>query len=215
MRGSGRAVATVGGVRAAGPNRTTSAVLTVPNLLSVVRLATVPVFLYLLFGLEDRAAAAWLLGAVYATDFLDGFLARRLGQVSEVGKVLDPVADRLVLLVGVVAILLDGSAPLWVGLLVLVREGTVFGLALVLAGLGAERIDVSRWGKFGTAFVMAAFPLWLGGESTSSLAPVAAALAWCFAVPGLVASYTAAVLYVPVAVRALRQRRARRAAGAA
>ena len=86
---------------------------TVANAVTLVRLAGLPVFLYLLFGRDDRSSAAWLLAAIGATDWLDGYLARRLHQVSTFGKVLDPTADRLVFLVGAVALLIDGSVPRW------------------------------------------------------------------------------------------------------
>src|SRR4029450_629077 len=89
-------------------------VLTLPNLVTVVRLSCLPVFLWLLFGLEDRAAAAWLLAALGATDWVDGYLARHLHQESELGKVLDPVADRLLFLAGAGGILAGGSVAWWV-----------------------------------------------------------------------------------------------------
>lgn len=200
-----------GGRPTGSPAGGSRAILTVPNVVTLVRLACVPAFVYLLFGRENRAAAAWLLGVLGATDFLDGYLARRLGQVSDLGKVLDPVADRLLLVVGVSCILIDGSAPLWFGALVLVREVAVAVATLVLAAMGARRIDVTWWGKAGTFTMMFAFPLWLGGKSTLSYAPFVDALAWAFAVPGLVLSYVALASYVPLAARALRQGRAPRA----
>src|ERR1700738_4387533 len=90
-------------------------VLTIPNAITVVRLSCVPVFLWILFGHPppDRYHAALLLAAMGITDWVDGFLARRLHQVTTLGKVLDPIAHRLVLGVGVGAILIHGSSPLW------------------------------------------------------------------------------------------------------
>ena len=90
----------------------TNRVLTVPNVITVVRLCCIPVFLWLLFGLENRYAAAVLLGVLGATDWVDGYVARRYDQVSELGKVLDPTADRLLFIVCVGGIIVDGSAPL-------------------------------------------------------------------------------------------------------
>src|SRR3546814_18126278 len=74
-------------------------ILTLPNAITVVRPCTLPVFVYLLFGADDRWAAGWVLFLIGSTDWLDGYLARRPGQVSNVGKVLDPVADRLLFFV--------------------------------------------------------------------------------------------------------------------
>src|SRR5947199_6495829 len=86
-------------------------VLTVPNALSLGRLACVPLFLYLLFGRENRLGAALLLAGLGITDWVDGYVARHFNQVSNVGKILDPVADRILLVVGMIAILIDGSVP--------------------------------------------------------------------------------------------------------
>ena len=83
---------------------------TIPNAFTLLRLLLLPVFLYVLFGLEDRAAAAWLLGGLSATDWVDGYLARRLGQVSEFGKVFDPTVDRLLFVVAIVAIAVQSTS---------------------------------------------------------------------------------------------------------
>jgi cardiolipin synthase len=179
-------------------------ILTVPNLISVVRLGCVPLFLWLLFGQEDRHTAAWLLAVLGCTDWVDGYLARRWNQVSTVGKVLDPTADRLLLAVGVVAILVDGSVPALVGWLTIVRE-VVVGLAVVvLALLGARRIDVTWAGKSGTFGQMVAFPLFLVSHAGVNWSDIAGVLAWVAVIPGLAFSYWAAVAYVPLAREALR-----------
>jgi cardiolipin synthase len=188
-------------------------VVTLPNLVTVARLCCLPLFLWLLFGLEDRAAAAWLLAGLGISDWVDGFLARRLGQVSELGKVLDPVADRLLFLVGAGGILIDGSVPTWFAVTVLVRETLVGGATVVLAALGARRIDVTWFGKAGTFGLMIAFPLFLAHNSDLSWADTAGILAWVAGIPGLALSLYAAVLYVPLARRALADARdARQAA---
>jgi len=187
-----------------------SRILTVPNLISLARLLCIPLFLWLLFGRDNRAAAAWLLGILGMTDWVDGYIARRFDQVSELGKVLDPVADRLLLLVGVLAILIDGSAPLWFGVLTLAREAIVSVAGVGLALAGARRIDVTWWGKAGTFGLLFAYPWWLGGKSTLSYAPIVDTLAWFFAIPGLALSWFALAQYVPLARRALRDGRADR-----
>jgi cardiolipin synthase len=185
-------------------------VLTVPNALSLGRLACVPVFLYLLFGRENRVGAALLLAGLGITDWVDGYVARRFDQVSELGKILDPVADRILLVVGMIAILIDGSVPPVVFWLAVVREVAVAGLTLLLGALGARRIDVSWAGKCGTFLMMIAFPLFLWGHRHGP----ATAVAWPVAVAGLVMAWYAAVTYVGPARQALSEGRAGRAAQA-
>ena len=186
--------------------------LTLPNLVTLVRLACLPLFLWLLFAEENRAAAAWLLAALGATDWVDGYLARHLHQVSEVGKVLDPVADRLLFFVGAGGILVDGSVPPWFAVVVLVREALVGGTTVALALMGARRIDVTWFGKAGTFCLMVAFPLFLAGNSTVGWADTADVLAWLVGIPGLALSLYAAAGYVPLARQALREGRADRLA---
>src|SRR5690606_3366634 len=139
------------------------------------------------------------------TDFLDGWIARRFDQVSELGKVLDPVADRLIFIVGGGAILLDGAVPTWFAVVVLIRELLVSAATLALAAMGARRIDVTWFGKAGTFGLLMAFPLFLAHESSLEWWQ---GWAWLTGIPGLVLSYYAAVLYVPIARRALGEARA-------
>jgi cardiolipin synthase len=182
-------------------------VLTIPNALSLGRVLCVPLFLWLLFGRDDRAGAAWLLGALGATDWVDGYVARHFHQVSTLGKVLDPVADRILLIVAVTAIIIDGSVPLWVAWAALIRELAV-GIAFVILGaIGARRIEVQWVGKAGTFALMFAFPLFLISHSEVGWADAARFCAWCFAVPGLVLSWYAALTYVPLSRIALAEGR--------
>ncbi len=186
-------------------------ILTIPNVISLVRLGCLPVFLWLLFGVENRAAAAWLLAGLGTTDWIDGYIARRWNQVSTLGKILDPVADRLLFFVGVGGILVDGSVPVWFAWMVLVREFSVGAVTVVIALLGARRVDVTWFGKAGTFGLMVAFPLFLASHSTLGWHETAATLAWVAGIPGLIFSYIAWGLYVPIALRALREGRAARA----
>ena len=193
---------------AAGPGE--DRILTVPNAISAVRLACVPLFLYLLLGAEERLAAGILLATLGATDWVDGYIARRWPQVATVGKILDPVADRVVLLSGVVAILIDGAAPLWVGVATLGREVLISIGTLAVAGMGARRIDVSRVGKAGTFLTYFAYPLFLGGEAGVGSRGVWRGLAWACVIPGIVLSWWALATYVPAARQALREPRRHR-----
>jgi cardiolipin synthase len=185
-------------------------ILTIPNVITAVRLSLMPVFVYLLFGQDERFWAGWLLFAIGSTDWLDGFLARRLGQVSTVGKVLDPVADRLLFFVGGIAILIDGSVPTWLVVLVLVREVLVAAGTLALAGMGARRIDVTWYGKAATFLLMGAFPAFLVSHSDTGAADAYGVLAWSVAIPGLALSYFSALLYIPKGRVALAEGRADR-----
>ena len=181
--------------------------LTPPNLISIGRILGSPVFAYVLLVGENRHLAAWLLGALGATDWLDGWLARRFGTVSELGKVLDPVADRVLIVIASLAVLIDGSFPLWLGIVVLVREALVSIGVLVLAALGAKRIDVLWVGKAGTLALMLSVPMFLIAEANISWSEIALPIAWVSAAAALALGWWAAAGYVPLALNALRERR--------
>jgi cardiolipin synthase len=192
--------------RRAGEDR----IVTVPNAVTVVRLLCVPLFVWMLLR-PDRHGwypAALLLGALGATDGVDGFVARRFHQVSTVGKVLDPVADRLLLGVAAVSIIAVGAVPLWVAVAALAREGLVAAGFLAVAALGGRRMDVQWAGKAGTFGLMCALPLFLAGHANDDWHGVAETLAWVAVAPGLLIGWYAAATYVPRAVQAVREARA-------
>lgn len=178
-------------------------ILTIPNAITLVRLACIPVFLWLLFGAGRQTDAAILLGLLGATDWVDGFVARRYGQVSTVGKVLDPVADRVLVVTAVIAIIVHGAVPVWFGAATLAREVVVSGAVLLLASLGAARIDVLWIGKAGTFALMFAYPAFLLGDGTAGWQEPIRAVAWVTGIVGLLLAWAAAASYVPVAKRAL------------
>jgi cardiolipin synthase len=182
-------------------------VVTVPNVISVLRLLCVPLFVWLLVDDQGIEAAA-LLAVLGATDWVDGWIARHFDQASNLGKVLDPVADRILLITAGVALVVQGSVPLVVGILVLARELVVSIVVLALAAAGAARIDVQWAGKAGTLSLMFSFPLYLWADSIDTGHDVVLAAAWFFAVVGLVLSYYAALQYIPLARHALREGRA-------
>jgi len=176
---------------------------TVPNLFSFGRLLCVPWFLYLLFAQDNRYGAAVLLAVLGATDWVDGWIARRFDQVSELGKILDPTADRLMLLAAVIGMWVDGSVPAWFALLTLIREGLVSAAALALGALGVQRFDVTWWGKTGTFLLMFAYPLLLAAAGAESGAAIYETLGWICGIPGLVIAWYAALGYIPIARDAL------------
>lgn len=171
---------------------------TIPNLFTLLRLLCLPLFVWLLFGLPSRQAAAWLLGALGATDWVDGYLARRLGQTSEFGKKFDPTVDRLLFLVGIVAIMINDAMPIWFGIAVLAREIVVGGtVAIATLVFGMQRFDVTWWGKTATFLLMFAIPGFLMAESSIPIADAFWVAAWLFGIPGLILSYYTAIAYVP------------------
>jgi cardiolipin synthase (CMP-forming) len=183
-------------------------VLTVPNVISAVRLLCVPVFLWLLFVADERVAAAILLGILGITDWVDGYIARRWNQVSELGKLLDPIADRTVLIVGVGGIIVAGAAPAWFSALVVLREILVALMMLAATAFGMKRFDVSWWGKAGTFGLFLAFPLFLlGSAGDGGLYQLFTVAAWLIGVPALAVHWYAAALYVPRVRDSLREGR--------
>jgi cardiolipin synthase len=181
-----------------------SGIWTIPNAFTLARLLCLPLFLYLLFARDNRAGAAWMLGALGATDWIDGYLARRLGQVSEFGKVFDPTVDRLLFFVAVTAILVDDSMPLWFGIAVLTREVLV-GAMMAVATLVFKmpRIDVTYLGKLATFLLMFAVPGFLMGNSDIAGADWFEVAAWILGIPGLVLSYWTGIAYIPQVRRAI------------
>ena len=182
-------------------------IATWPNVVTLLRLACLPIFLWLLFGQGDRESAAWLLGVLGATDWVDGWLARRLNQRSDFGAVFDPAVDRLLFIVGVSSIVIDGAVPGWLGWSVVARE--VFVAALMLGGtaMGMPRFAVNQWGKNYTFALMFAFPLLLIGASDAGWSLGARNAGWAIAIPGLILCYATALLYVPQVVGGVRRAR--------
>ena len=192
------------------PQGEVDAVLTIPNLITLMRLLCLPLFLYLLFVRDERAAAAWLLAGLGATDWVDGYLALRLGQTSEFGKVFDPTVDRLLFFVAIVSIIIDGSAPLWFCVAVLVRE-LLIATAVTIAtfAFNMPRFDVTWWGKTATFLLMGAFPGFMLGSSDFPGAEGFEIAAWIAGIPGLILSYYTAIAYIPLIRDGIRVGRAK------
>ena len=172
-------------------------VLTIPNLITLVRLLCLPIFLWLLFNVEDKSAAAWLLGGLGATDWVDGWVARRLKQQSDFGAIFDPTVDRGLFIVAVLAIVIDSSMPIWLAVAILVREIAV-ALAMATATVfGMKRFAVSIWGKRYTFLLMFAVPLMLLSADKGRGSDMVLILSWVFAVPALTMSYLTAFGYIP------------------
>jgi cardiolipin synthase len=170
--------------------------LTIPNLLSVLRLAGVPLFLYLLLG--PRADGWALLVLVFAglSDWLDGKLARWLNQMSNLGALLDPAADRLYVFCTLLAFVIRDIVPLWIALVLVGREVVVGICLLVLRGRGWGPFEVTYLGKAATFNLLYAFPLLLLAQGDSAWAQVAQPFAYAFTVWGGALYLWSALLYV-------------------
>jgi cardiolipin synthase (CMP-forming) len=179
----------------------TDRVLTVPNILSALRLLGVPLFLWLILVPEADGLAVAVLMLAGFTDWLDGFLARRWHQISRVGQLLDPVADRLYILATLVGLLLRGIVPWWFVVLLVSRDVIMSVVLAVLKRRGVTGLPVHFLGKAATFCLLYAFPLLLLGDGTGSLAQTANVFGWAFAVWGTALYWWAAVLYIGQARR--------------
>jgi cardiolipin synthase len=192
---------------------TTDRVLTVPNLLSFSRVALVPVFLWLLLVPREPWAdllALFILGLSAFTDWLDGFLARRWNQISRVGQLLDPVADRLYIVATVVAFVARDIIPWWFAGLIILRDVVLALVIPVLRRYGLGPLPVHFLGKAATFNLLYALPLLLLGELDGSLGTVALVFGWAFAIWGVALYWVAAVLYLEQARRLIRAQRVER-----
>ena len=186
-------------------------IATLPNLITLIRLLTLPVFVTMLLVNEQRAGAALLLGVLGMTDWVDGWIARRFNQTSQFGMVFDPFVDRALFVVGTGSVLIDGGVPLWFCVCILVREVFVGSMMAIGTLVGMKRFPVSIWGKLYTFLLMTAVPLLLLGTSTHVTADAAWLGGWFLGIPGLVMSYVVGVLYIPEVLRNVRLGRAERA----
>jgi len=184
--------------------------LTWPNAITFARLACLPIFLWALFGRDSRLAAALVLGALGATDWVDGYVARRFNQISAFGAIFDPAVDRVLFIVGLVALGIDGAVPWLVAVLILTREVGIGLLMVIATAFGMERFSVTHLGKWATFILMFAVPGLTLGSSDIAVDTVFLALGWILVVPGIVLSYVTAWRYLPEVREHLRAGRTRR-----
>ncbi|SER61747.1 cardiolipin synthase [Propionibacterium cyclohexanicum] len=173
----------------------TDAVITIPNLLSALRLAGVPLFLALILRHADVAAIV-LLAIASATDWLDGKLARGLHQISRLGQMLDPVADRLYIAATVVGLTVRGIIPWWFLVVLLTRDIMMLCLVPALKTRGYTSLPVHFVGKAATFCLLYALPLVLLGAGPWGWAPAARIVGWAFALWGAFLYWWAGALYV-------------------
>ncbi len=180
-----------------------SRIFTIPNILSFVRLALVPVFLVLVIVGEDLLALIVLVVSS-ATDFLDGVLARRLDQITRLGQLLDPAADRLFIFATLIGLAIRGIVPWWLVTIIVGRDVLLLALGIVLANFGYGPLPVHHLGKIATFCLFYAFPILMIGQAFPAAAPVSDPIGWAFALWGAFLYWWAGAIYIVETLRVIR-----------
>ncbi|MCW5944364.1 MAG: CDP-alcohol phosphatidyltransferase family protein [Cryobacterium sp.] len=176
---------------------------TVPNLLSFARLILVPVFLVLVITGEDLLALVVLIISS-ATDFLDGLLARSLNQVTRLGQLLDPAADRLFIFAALIGLAVRGVVPWWLAAIVIGRDVGLLVAGIVLANFGFGPLPVHHLGKIATFCLLYALPILMVGQAFEVAAPISAPIGWAFAIWGAFLYWWAGVIYIVETARVVK-----------
>lgn len=179
-------------------------VLTAPNVLSGLRLASVPFFVWLFVGGHENAGVALYAAAAW-TDFFDGYIARRTGSVSKLGQLLDPLADRVFIVALAVALVGRDVLPLWLALVVIARDALVLALWPLLERMGMRRIQVNFTGKTATASLLFGLTWLAWGETSFLLHGVGHSIGMPFVVAGAILYWTAGAMYAAEARKRVRE----------
>lgn len=182
-------------------------ILTVPNLLSLMRLVLIPVFVWVALGLEADRWACAILAVSAVTDWLDGALARRLDAVSRVGQLLDPVADRLFVASTIIVLALRDIVPWWVVAVLLARDVLMGVVQLAVHRRGLEPLPVHYIGKAATLCLLYGMPLLFLTTSDDVVGDLVRPVAWAFVIWGIGVYWWSAVLYAEQAAAVVSGRR--------
>ncbi len=185
------------------PIEVSDRVFTIPNVLSLIRLALVPVFLVLVIDGYDLSALVVLVVSS-VTDYLDGVLARRLNQVTRLGQVLDPAADRLFIFATLIGLASREIVPWWLFGVIVARDLTLLVLAVVLARHGRGTIPVHHLGKLATACLFWAMPVLMLAQAFPAIDWLADPVGWAFALWGAFLYWWVGVLYLRQAARMIK-----------
>lgn len=180
-----------------------SRVLTIPNLLSFLRLAMVPVFLVLVLQGQDALALVVLIVSS-ATDFLDGYIARKFKQLSRLGQLLDPAADRLFIFAALVGLAARGVIPWWLFVVIVARDVALLVMGVIAANFGYGPLPVHHLGKVATAALFYALPILMIGQAFPDAAWLTDPIGWAFALWGAFLYWWAGAIYVIETVRILK-----------
>ncbi len=181
-------------------NQISSRIVTVPNVLSFIRLLLVPVFF--VFVVTDHDFLALILLIVSSiTDFVDGQIARRFNQVTRLGQLLDPAADRLLILAALIGLSIRDVIPWWLAAVIIARDVMLIVLGVTLANHGYGPLPVHHLGKFATFCLFYALPTLMLGQAFHEIAFVTVPIGWGFVLWGAFLYWWAGVLYLIETVR--------------
>ena len=171
-------------------------ILTIPNVLSALRILGVPIFVWLIVGPKEYVWAVVVLVLSGVTDWFDGYLARRLRQTTRLGQLLDPIADRLYILAALISLLIAEVIPVWLVVVLLLRDLMLLAMGPFLARYGYRALAVNFVGKGGTMALLIAIPMLLLGASSISGHAIFTAIAWAFGLWGAGLYWLAGILYL-------------------
>jgi cardiolipin synthase (CMP-forming) len=180
-----------------------SRIWTIPNLLSMLRLALVPPFLVLII-VGDYVAALIVLIVASFTDLLDGYLARRLNQMTRLGQLLDPAADRLYIFAALVGLAANGLVPWWIVVVIVARDVFLLVLGVVLANHGYGPLPVHQLGKVATFALFFGVPVIMLGLAFPMVQPVSEPVGWAITLWGAFLYWWAGVIYAIETARVIR-----------
>lgn len=183
-------------------NQVSSRIVTVPNVLSFLRLALVPVFLvFVILGHDVLALVVLIFSSL--TDFLDGVLARKLNQVTRLGQLLDPAADRLFIFAALIGLAIRDVVPWWFVAIIVGRDALLLMMGITLANFGYGPLPVHRLGKIATFCLFYALPILMIGQAFPEAAPFSAPIGWGFALWGAFLYWWAGVIYTLETLRVI------------
>ncbi|MFF2389936.1 CDP-alcohol phosphatidyltransferase family protein [Agromyces sp. NPDC058104] len=183
-----------------------SEIWTIPNILSMLRLALVPVFLVLIVA-GDYVSALGVLIVASLTDLLDGYLARRLDQITRLGQLLDPAADRLYIFAALVGLAAQQLVPWWIVVVIVARDVYLLALGVVLANHGFGPLPVHQLGKVATFALFFGLPVIMLGLAFPAVAPVSEPVGWAITLWGAFLYWWAGVIYAIETARVIRMPR--------
>lgn len=184
-------------------NPVSSRIFTVPNILTFIRLGLVPVFLVLvILGYDVIALIVLVVSSI--TDFLDGVLARRLNQVSRLGQLLDPAADRLFIFATLIGLAVRGIVPWWFVSIIVGRDILLLVLGITLANFGFGPLPVHHLGKIATFCLFYALPIFMIGQAFPATEFISSPVGWAFALWGAFLYWWAGVIYIVETLRVIK-----------